>query len=88
MLVTLIILAFLLWIFWHVRRVDSEIDIQGESEHSNANAPILKLREVSVEQEYIEKELVNHLQVAQHLQLAGLLVLESHEFEHLGSDNR
>jgi len=82
------LLLLLIFFLGLAHRVDRQVNIDHESQHSHTDAPILQLRELCIEKEDIEKELVNHLEVADDLEFAGSLVLESHKFEGLGADHR
>ena len=58
------------WVFYR------QVYVQDEGDNRDSNAPVLKLIKVCIEQEYIEEELVDHLKVTQHLELACRLVLK------------
>ena len=70
------------WCFW---ALDSQVDIDGERQHYDSDTPVLQLVKVCVEEVHIEDKLVDHLQVAENLQLARSLILEGKKLERLGT---
>ena len=62
---------------------DGQVDIHAESEDGNRNTPVLELAEIRIEQELVEDELVDHLQIAEHLEFTGCLVLECFQLKGL-----
>ena len=72
---------------WCCRSLDSQVDIESERKYDDCDSPVLQLVKVCVKEVHVEEELIDHLQVAKHLQLAGSLILEGEQLERLGTNH-
>ena len=61
--------------------LECHVDINTEGHQRHEYAPILHAAKVNVEPEHVGQELVDHAEVAEHLKLARLLILECEELE-------
>ena len=67
--------------------LDCIVEIKTEGNYNNRDSPVLQPVKASIEEEDVEDEMVDHLQVVHHLQLAGVLVLEGKQPAGLRNDH-
>ena len=92
LLVQQVSFVFLLRIFrilddFTVILLECHVNIYNEGHHRHEYAPILHAAKVNVEPEHVGQELVDHAEVAKHLKLARLLILECEELKGVRKDD-